>query len=253
MKINHLSVSRSGVWQTCPQQYKYKYHLEMQSLEEPGEWFDYGKLVHKIIEVYTKNKGERSIGDITKDVFSGKIPCDTDKNPNLLSDDYKRKLPDHLRSFMKLTNQIGTDGEIEWEFMFDLEPPNNKMLKGVIDRLIHKNGEIYILDYKTTKQGRFRKSRHTITDDLQLQCYCKVVSDYFKVSAENIRAALYYLDGGDLIPVKFSNKTLDNVCEKMREIYDDISKSNPDTVRGNVGSHCKFCGYRKICPFYSLT
>jgi ATP-dependent helicase/DNAse subunit B len=61
MNINHISVSRVGVYFTCPAQYKYKYHLKIESPEPEPFYFVYGKIVHKIAEVYIKEKGKMSI------------------------------------------------------------------------------------------------------------------------------------------------------------------------------------------------
>ena len=68
LKINHISISRENTYYTCPQQYKYKYHLEMRPEEEAPHFF-YGKLVHKIIENYTLGRGLVDINDITSAVL----------------------------------------------------------------------------------------------------------------------------------------------------------------------------------------
>ena len=253
MKIDHLSVSRVGVWQLCQQQYKYRYHEKLPSLEEDPIYFIYGSIVHKIAEKYIEAKGEILISEIAENVMNGKISMDGKPVPKQLPTEYKNKLIEHIRAIKKISDQLGYDGETEWEFNYDLDPPNKRVVNGYIDRLVQKDDKFWILDYKTTKKGPWRKGAKDITSDLQLRTYARVVQKTFDVRAENVKAALYYLDGAELVGACFSESSLDSVERELLKYYLDIEKTNPNGVLGNVGSHCSRCDYRKICPFYSLT
>jgi len=253
MNINHLSVSRAQVWNQCQAKYKFQYHLNIPSEEEEPFYFIYGKIIHKIAEEYVRLEGERLISEITSDVLAGKIEVDKGKEVPRLPEEYKRKIPDHLKSIKILTDQIGYGGKLEWPFRFDLDPPHNRHIVGFIDRLISRDGKCWILDYKTTKKGKFRKTRKTVVDDLQLKCYARIAQREFGIKAEDIKAALYYLEGAELIGASFSQASLDNTERELLETYKLIESMHPDNVIGNVGQHCNRCEYRKICPFYSLT
>ena len=159
-------------------------------------------------------------------------------------------MPGNLKAIQSLTNQIGFDGKLEWEFKYDLDPPNKKLVVGFIDRLIIKKDHAFIIDYKTTRRGKFRKDRRTIKDDLQLRCYSKIVQEEFNIPAENINSALYYLEGGELVDAKFSQESLDEAKEILLNSYNEIYNCDPEEAWGNVGDHCKFCDYKRICPFY---
>jgi len=250
MLISTISVSRKGVWNQCHMLYKYKYHLAIPSPEPEPEYFGYGKIIHKIIETYTEQRGETEIGKITQQVLGGEIELEPGRKAPALSLEYKQKIPGHLRSFMKLTEKIGTEGECEWPIRYDLDPPHGKILNGFIDRLIVRGDEYTIIDYKTTKKGNFRKTRDTVTDDLQLQTYCRVVQKTFNADPAKIKAALYYLEGGDLIGAKFSAETLDKVERTLLQTFNEIRAADPDKVVGRTGWHCKRCDYRTICPFH---
>ena len=122
MDINHISVSRKKCFDTCTQQYKYRYHLK---LPRPGEepiYFVYGTIVHKISELYVENRGETPIGEIAKDLLRGKIELEEGVKCPALPDEYSKKLQKHLRAVQNLTDRIGTDGIVEWEFRYDLDP-----------------------------------------------------------------------------------------------------------------------------------
>jgi CRISPR/Cas system-associated exonuclease Cas4 (RecB family) len=251
MLIEHISVSRYSTFETCHQSYKYRYHLKTKSNLPNPIYFLYGKVVHKIGEHYVLDKGKTPINEITGNVLKGELLVEHNQTqPPVLPQEYLKKLPEHVRNLETITNRIGFDGELEWEFNYDLDPPNNRLIKGFIDRLIERNGKYYILDYKTTKKGKYRKTETTISEDLQLRCYAKVVQKHFNVKAEDIKAALYYLDGGNLIATKFTQEKIDSAEQELLEAHKQISEMPAENVWGNVGNHCTRCDYRDICPFY---
>jgi CRISPR/Cas system-associated exonuclease Cas4 (RecB family) len=253
MLIESISVSRTKLWEECEQKYKYKYHLKIPSPEPTPVYFDYGKVVHKIIETHTLGRGKVEINSIIKSVINGEIELEPGKTCPSLPVEYKNKLPGHIQAYMRLAEKIGTDGMVEWQFKIDMDPPHNRFMLGFIDRIIQKGDEFFILDWKTTKKGPWRETKDTIKESLQLQTYCRVIQKEFKADPKKIRAALYFLEGGELVGATYSEKTLDAVEAKLVEAHKAISNKDPDHAQGNVGWHCKRCEYRKMCPFYSLT
>jgi len=249
----HISVSRKQTWSECQAKYRFKYHLKVPSEEPTQPYFIYGKLVHKIAEVYVQEKGKKDIEEIAKQCLKGEIEVEPGCRELQVEKEYLKKLPSHLRNIRSLNDRIGYDGKLEYFFHFDLDPPNNHFLTGVIDRLIIRGDKFFIIDYKTTKKGRWRKNQNTIRKDLQLRCYAKVAQVEFGAKAENIRAALYYLDGPDLVATKFTQDSLDTAQTELHETFKEIISTDPNDVYGRVGDQCRRCEYRKICPFYSLT
>lgn len=252
MNISHMSVSRKTLWDECKKKYYYKYHLKLDTDEEEPFHFTYGKIIHKIAEVYIENRGDKELQEVVKLVTEGKIPIE-EKNEVFapkIPYEYKFRMPGHLQSLNKITKEIGYDGHLEWDFKYDLDPPNNKFVIGFIDRLIIKNNKAFILDYKTTKRGKFRKNKNTVKTDLQLMTYARIVQKEFNIPAENIHTALFYLEGGNLISTKFSEKSLEEAESILLNCYNEINDYDEKNAWGNVGYHCRFCEYSKICPFY---
>jgi ATP-dependent helicase/DNAse subunit B len=254
MNITHMSVSRKSVWDECKKKYHYKYHLKLESEDEEPFYFTYGKIIHKIAEEYVLKRGSIELKEITEAVVNGEIPIERDANSPIYAPkipmEYKLRMPGHLKSLNNITKEIGYDGDLEWDFKYDLDPPNGKLVVGFIDRLIRRKDNFFILDYKTTKKGKFRKDKNSIKDDLQLRTYARIVQKQFNVPAENINTALYYLEGGNLISSKFSQESLDSAEKIMLDCYNEIKNYNPDDVWGTVGFHCQRCEYNKICPFF---
>jgi CRISPR/Cas system-associated exonuclease Cas4 (RecB family) len=254
MNINHISVSRKKCFDLCAQQYKYRYHLKVPAPGPEPFYFVYGKIVHSISEMYLDEKGAKTIWEIATSVMKGDLPFDGEKKFPVLPQEYKNKIQGHLKAVETLTKKTGFDGVTEHEFKFDLDPPNDKCAYGFIDRLIIKgegtNKKAFIIDYKTTKKGKYRVNEKTVLHDLQLRCYARVVQRDFGVEAKNIKAALYYLEGENLISAQYSDESLQNVEKDLRDSFIKIEKTDPDKVWGNVGWHCKNCDYSTICTFY---
>jgi len=250
MKIKAISVSRTGTFRECKYKYKLRYHEEVPSPVPSPVYFDYGKIVHKIIECYTLARGRQPIGEIIQAVLGGKIELEPGRVAKKLPQEYLFKLPDHIRRFMTLTEKIGTDGEVELPFDLDLDEPNDAKLVGFIDRLIIHDDNYFIIDYKTSKKGPWLKNEHTVTEDLQLKAYSRVVQRKFKADPSKIRAALFYLDTGALVGANFSAQSLDNTEKELRDEYYRIKNTDPEFVVGTPGRHCNFCDYKSICQYY---
>lgn len=250
MNIEHISVSRSKTFKQCAQLYKFKYHLKIPNPGEEQFYFTYGKIVHKIAETYVEEKAKRSLAEISTDVLRGKIEIEPGKVAPPLPKDYQRRLNGHLRSIQTLTEQIGADGILEYKFRYDLDPPNEKFVTGFIDRLIIKGDKAFIIDYKTTKKGPYRETAESIVFDLQLRCYARVVQKEFGIEPQNIKAALLYLEGGNLVATKFNQDSLLRAEQELLDCYNEIKDADPDRVWGKTGMHCSRCEYNKMCPFY---
>lgn len=249
----HISVSRRQTWGECQQKYKYRYHQKLVPEGPIQPYFVYGKVVHKIAEIYVQEQGKKPIESITSDVLQGKIETEPGAGVPFLEQDYKKKLPKHVQNLKELTDKIGYDGFLEWKFHYDLQPPDEHFVTGFIDRLIVRGEKYFILDYKTTKKGMWRKTKSTIRNDLQLRCYARVVQKEFGAKPENIRCALFYLDGANLIDTRFDEQSLLSAEQELHDVYNEIVSTHPNDVYGRVSDQCRRCDYRAICPFYSLT
>jgi len=251
MDIEHISPSRTDTWKSCAMKYKLRYHLKTPAPEPEKPYFTYGKIIHKIAEEYIRNRGEKSLGEVATALRQGEILLDDRPSPPLPTG-YGSKIGKHLSSIERLTEKIGFGGELEWKFEIDLDPPNKKLLVGVIDRLMETSKGYFILDYKTTKKGgKFQKTPRTIKNDLQLRCYCRAVQITFGTKAEDIEAGLYYVDGTksgtSLVRTRFTQESLLAAEKELLQAYNAIQNKNPDTVRGTIGWHCDYCDYASLC------
>jgi ATP-dependent helicase/DNAse subunit B len=254
LTIEHMSVSRYGVWDLCNQQYKYKYHLKVVSDKPEACYFIYGKIVHRAAEEYVRRKGKTPILHCAGEVFAGKLLLEDDQKvpPKLPVEYSKEQLISHLRAIESLHQRIGFSGEIEWPFLFDLDPPHKRCVKGFIDRLVFTKDKerAYIIDYKTSKKNKWRKTKANVNYDLQLRTYAMVVNRTFGIAPEKIRAALFYLEGAELVDATFTQESIDSAATELLTSFKQIQSMRPDEVWGSPGYHCERCDYATICPFF---
>ena len=245
-----MSVSRSNCFEQCQQQYKFKYHLKTIPDRPEQIYFTYGKIVHSAAEFFVEGKGQRKIREIVDDIMSGELEFEGSEKIYMLDADYRRKLYEHTAFIEKFTEKVGYEGEIEHEVKYDLNPPNNKIFLGYIDRLIIKGNQAIILDYKTSKDNSYRKTKTTIKSDLQLCAYALYVHEHFNIAPENIQAALVYLENPAIVNTNFTKKRLDDTKDILKKTYHIIENIDPDKVVGNVGYHCRRCDFNDKCAFY---
>ena len=254
MLINHQSVSRKKCYEECQQAYKFRYHMKIPRPGEEPFYFTYGTIIHRIGEVYVKKKAKQSIGDISDDLFKGKIDLD-DKGRKCpaLPDDLLKRFHKNLKSLQKFTDRVGVGGEVEYKFEYDMDPPHDRKVLGFLDRLIIGDSKAFIIDYKTTKKGKskWRLTKETVGQDLQLRTYARVVQREFGIKPENIRAALFYFEGEEIVGCTYSEESLIAAEKELLHSYKMIEKADPDKVWGQVSWKCKNCDYGTICPFYA--
>jgi CRISPR/Cas system-associated exonuclease Cas4 (RecB family) len=258
MNLEHLSHSRMTLFEECGLKYKYKYHDKVKLDEPEPIYFLYGKIIHKFAEEYVKENKKKSATSILQDILEGTIPLEKKEGgeygPPQLPREYVARLNNEINNVCKVTEKLGTDGEVEWPFKYDLDPPNEKYIVGFIDRLIplHDGKKFVIVDYKTTKTGPWRKNKFSIKKDMQLKIYARMIQKHFNIPAKNIAACLVYvLDNKTVGMTSFTDEDLEYTEQKLKNTYLTIENTPPESARANVGNHCTRCEFRKICSAYN--
>lgn len=255
MDIQHISISRHGVWNECQERYKFQYHLKTPIAGPQKPYFAYGKLVHRIAELYVASKDPDSFNEIVSDVVGGRVEIEPGEVAPKLDAEYTRKLVVHLKNLREFTTRVGFDvpGYTEYQFRYDLLPPKEYFATGFIDRIMIRGDKYFIIDYKTTKKGPWRKNNLSVLTDLQLRTYANVVRKEFGIKPENIHCCLYYLEGGNIVGATYNRAALENAEKDLLDAYIQIKGMDPEDARGNVGDHCRRCDFKNLCKFYSLT
>ena len=74
MKIEHISVSRKGVFDQCHKKYQYQYDLGLVSTQEEPFYFTFGKIIHKVAEEFVRSKGDVTLDEVASNVLNGSVP-----------------------------------------------------------------------------------------------------------------------------------------------------------------------------------
>jgi RecB family exonuclease len=134
--------------------------------------------------------------------------------------------------------------ETEKKIVIKLDPDNNYLLEGYIDRLVHhkKTNIFEIHDYKT---GNFLKSQEDLDKDRQLALYSIGVRESYP-DVKDVHLIWHFLAFNKKMTSKRSLEQL----EKLREnIFNLILKiETAKEFFPNPGILCKWCEFRSYCP-----
>jgi CRISPR/Cas system-associated exonuclease Cas4 (RecB family) len=257
MLLEHLSHSRMNLFEECELKYKFKYHEKIKLDEPEPIYFLYGKIIHKFAEEFVKEKGKRSATSIIQDILQGTMPLERKEGGDYgrpkLPPEYASRIPIEVNNVCKIIKKLGFEGDVEWPFNYDLDPPNGKNIVGFIDRLIplHDGKKFVIVDYKTTKAGPWRKNQQSIKYDMQLKIYARIVQKHFNISGENIAACLHYVMDNSTVGVSnFNDNDLERTEKILLDAYNQIEEIKPEQARPNIGQHCYRCEFKKLCSPY---
>ena len=177
LETEKYSHSKISTYMSCPK--KYLYETEYKIPTKSKSYFDFGTTLHFVLETITKLDWNKSS---KKDLFLYSLEILTDNWISQGYKDYKEEEIYKKSSIKIIENFINKNFEIlkeqtpkNFEERFEINI-NGKKISGIIDRVdITNNGDLIILDYKTSKS---KKSQKELLDDRQLYIYaiaCKTL------------------------------------------------------------------------------
>ena len=232
MKLEYISASRLDTYSTCRRKYYYIYELKLEKSTHPAAHL--GSAIHKALENYVA-KGTDLIQAYN----------DAYKESPLTSKAYYDDGKAIIESLIKRGIIDEGSTPLATEQPFDLVLDNGVRLKGVIDRVDKiRDDLIEITDYKSTKYPFTQKE---IDNNIQVGVYSLVAREH-----------LY--PGYPLILITFDfvryhrmgTFRTDSQLEALK-IYLATMKAkieSDENPEGTVGSHCRYCDYRVMCPEY---
>jgi len=240
--IKKISHSRLGTYDQCPFHYRLRYHEKIKSpLEEPP-YFEFGHYVHYMFELVVKDKMPLERASVKARAKYGNF----DKT-------YVKRIPNIIANFKRLQDSIYSDQfekeETELEFKIPIEG-ENFYFNGFIDRKIDfKNGNILIMDYKTSKKHNQVK-KYYIDQDPQLLTYIWATSQLTEAPIDAISGMLFYLESGDKLIANPDSRRVSMHIQECVGKAKEIEKMDPEDAEARVTKLCGWCEYRTICPTY---
>jgi ATP-dependent exoDNAse (exonuclease V) beta subunit len=237
-KYKPYSNSKIWVWQNCPYRFKLQYVDKVKVEQRPQRHFDWGKLLHLLMEHNGDMKKVLKSKEFTKDIWPHGI---------LKKEDIK-KAQEVYQTFVssKAGKGILSKRELIKEFAIGLDEDfkmvpydgDTTLLRGFIDAAYvdEKSNTLLIVDWKSGKlpeQSNFQQLLYYSLAMFEEMPYDRIILIYAYLEHGIIR---HKIVTRDKLPVY--QQALLNTLKKIEE---------DETFEKNIGNSCYWCEYYKVC------
>lgn len=232
-----LSKSKVNTYLKCPLEFKFQYIDEIET--EPNKYMALGSDVHLIAEKFTDKFGD----DLD----------DVDIENELLRIAYEEKIgyvDEHIDNLADFFKRAFVENNYKLYSFEDYLLDEKNRFSGICDIILEdENGELIVIDYKTSNSNSFSKYRRELC--------------YYKLLVENVlgkpvsRVGVYFTKSGRLRLLdicedenkrKFlSYSEIDDAIDTLHEVRSNINEGKFYPKRQYV---CRFCTYKDICEEY---
>lgn len=233
-----LSKSKINTYLKCPLEFKFQYIDEIEV--EPNKYMVLGSDVHSVAETFADKFGDELDNVNIKNELI-KIANDLEMGPDIV---------DHVDNLELFFKEVFVDNDYKLFSQEKYLHDENHRFSGICDIILEdENGDLVVVDYKTSDSGKFSKYR------LEL-CYYKLLVE--NVYDRNVSSVgIFFTKNGRL-------RLLD-VCEEdnkrkylnsseINEAIDTFYKVRYQVNKGNFYPKrqflCRFCTYKHICDEY---
>jgi DNA helicase-2/ATP-dependent DNA helicase PcrA len=241
--ISYLSFSQIDTFNTCPLQYRYRFSQKIPVAPSAAQSF--GDSIHKTLRDFYQK-----IGAGQKMILEDLL---TLLDANWSSQGYSSKSHEEkmkkngkaiLTRFYKDADLSQRPIALEQSFVIRMSP--SLTIRGKIDRIDEKNGQLEVIDYKTGKT----LDQNKIDKSLQMVIYALAVSDkgLYGKKAEEITLTFYFLETGER---KSTQKSASQLEEAKKELLRKAQEINRSSFKPTPGSWCDFCDFKLICEAWS--
>ena len=230
-----LSKSKVNCYLKCPREFKFQYIDEIET--KPNKYMALGSDVHLIAEKFT-DKFEDDLEDVDIENELIKVAHDLDLGYGL---------EEHIDNLGLFFKEVFVDGNYKLfsneEYLID----KKHRFSGICDIILEdENGDLVVIDYKTSNSNSFSKYR------LEL-CYYKLLVEnvyHKRVSGVGVfftkNGRLRILDvSSEENKRKFLNYSeIDEAIDTMYKVRDKINRKEFPRRKQFL---CKYCTYKHIC------
>jgi DNA helicase II / ATP-dependent DNA helicase PcrA len=236
----HLRLSATAIemYKTCPLQFKLA--RDWRIPDEVSGALHYGAAIHTVLLAYFDSvRGSRRLSDEeTIRLFRETLANSGIEDPyqhNLYEEQGVKQLSDFLKAHRNTTPESVLQTEASFE-----SKVGESILLGRIDRVDDLgDGRVTVVDYKTGKP----KTQEDADESLQLSIYALAAQEKWGYRVD--RLAFYNLDGNHAVFTSRNSAQLEEAKAVVRDVADRIAEG---CFEPNKGFHCRFCGYRDVCP-----
>lgn len=233
-----LSKSKVNSYLKCPLEFKFQY---IDEIEVPqNKYMALGSDVHLIAEKFTEKFGDDIVEiDTRKELL--KIAHDLDIGYDLT---------EHIDNLESFFEEVFVENNYKLfsneEYLHD----EKNRFSGICDIILEdENGDLVVIDYKTSKSSSFSKYR------LELCYYKLLVENVYNKNVSSV--GVFFTKNGRLRLLDICNE--DNKRKYLNQNEIDEAITTLHKVRTNINNEvfparrqflCRYCTYRNICDEY---
>ena len=233
-----LSKSKVNTYLKCPLEFKFQY---IDEIEVPqNKYMALGSDVHLVAEKFAEKFGD-DLDDINIENELLKIAHD---------EDIGYELTEHLDNLGSFFKRIFVENKYKLfsqeEYLID----EDHRFSGICDIILEdENGELIVIDYKTSKSSSFSKYRRELCYYKLLveNVYGKTVSQVGVYFTKNDKLRLLEICDEENKRKYLNDDEIKEAVETMYKVRREINNENFPAKRQYL---CRFCTYRHICKGY---
>ena len=233
-----LSKSKINTYLKCPLEFKFQYIDEIEA--EPNKYMVLGSDVHSVAETFADKFGDE-LDEVNINNELIKIMNDLDIGYDII---------EHVDNLSLFFKEVFVDNDYKLfsqeEYLLDEE----NRFSGICDIILEdENGDLVVIDYKTSSSNSFHKYRREL-------CYYKLlvenvynrdVSSVGIFFTRNGRLRLLDVCDEDNKRKYLNDAEISQAVDTLHYVRKQINNENFPAKRQFL---CKYCTYRHICGFY---
>ncbi len=234
-----VSPYKLGVFQLCPQQYKYIYIDRIaDAYRQDRPYFTLGDHVHATLKDFLSiiPPGKRNLETATQLL---RVKWARNRKGFRDREDEKKW---GEKALLQLENFVRREDLSVAPFLVEdyheVEVDDNLGMLGRIDRVDKKGGKLYVIDYKT---GKLKPKE---VDPLQLYCYAIILERKFRLPVASV--SYYFLGENKIIDYQPHRKKLDETLASVKKQAEKILSEKSFSATPN--KYCSTCDFLEICP-----
>jgi DNA helicase-2/ATP-dependent DNA helicase PcrA len=241
-----LSYYKIDDYLTCPLKYKFA-HLIRPPVPRPPTVM-YGSALHTAAQAYLRQKmaGSRMPLDPLLQVFRNAWV-----NDGFLSREHEAQRlaagEETLRRFFQREEASGVlPAAVEKSFKFFVGPSREAVkVTGRWDRIDEIDGNVCVIDYKSSNIKTQKKADDETKKSLQLSIYALAYREQHGKMPD--RLELHFLESGRIGRTQKTDRDLEKTAELIQKVASGI-KAGDFAARPSYMA-CRYCAYQDICPY----